>query len=131
MKMTTPVLTAPSEISSALSANMATSGEKVMQFVLNPTEKAPRQAFPKPMNSDVKLKTIDEGKVFAVVCFPGFPLNEEVEMNRNKLIKAVEEKGLNSSGPILLARYNDPGTLPQLRRNELLLEIPQSYTLKY
>ena len=118
MSMTTPVFTAPTAKASEDSKNSVV-GDKVMQFVLI----GPDQ-FPQPNSGDVVVRSIAGDKYYAVITFPGLPTQAEVDTSRSTLLESVRDKGYPTDGELILARYNDPGTLPPLRRNELLLQIP-------
>ena len=70
----------------------------------------------------VTRKTQDGG-VVAAASFGGIPLDFEVTEAERTLRGALLVDGLQAQDGYHLARYNDPFTLPILRRNEVLIRL--------
>ena len=64
---------------------------------------------------------MQEGGVIASTSFGGIPLDFEVTQAERKLRAALLLDGHKAQEGYQLARYNDPFTLPFLRRNEVLI----------
>jgi effector-binding domain-containing protein len=83
------------------------------------------ETLPKPRNPAVKLKEI-AAKRYAVIRFSGMAGEDTLKRRIKELREWVTKKNLTSlSGPVY-AFYNPPWTLPFLRRNEVMVEIPAS-----
>ena len=66
---------------------------------------------------------MQEGGILAAASFGGIPLDFEVTEAERKLRAALLLDGYNIQEGYQLARYNDPFTLPFLRRNEVLIAL--------
>ena len=64
---------------------------------------------------------MEEGGWVAATTFSGLPLDFEVTEAERKLRAALLLDGLQPRPGFKLARYNDPFTLPFVRRNEVLI----------
>lgn len=64
-----------------------------------------------------------EGGIIAATSFGGIPLDFEVTEAERKLRAALLLDGHKGQEGYQLARYNDPFTLPFLRRNEVLIAV--------
>ena len=64
-----------------------------------------------------------EGGIIAATSFGGIPLDFEVTEAERKLRAALLLDGIKAQDSYQLARYNDPFTLPFLRRNEVLIAV--------
>lgn len=64
-----------------------------------------------------------EGGIVAAASFGGIPLDFEVTGAERTLRAALLLDGLKADSGYQLARYNDPFTLPFLRRNEVLIRL--------
>ena len=80
------------------------------------------ETLPKPNSKEVALVVLPVRR-FAVIAFPGFPNDENIQKNAKILQAYVLAEKLNSVGEAVLAFYNPPWTLPFLRRNEVMMEI--------
>jgi DNA gyrase inhibitor GyrI len=81
------------------------------------------ETLPKPNNPAVRLKEI-AAKRYAVIRFSGMAGEESLKRRTKELNEWVDAKNLTPvSGPVY-AFYNPPWTLPFLRRNEVMVEIP-------
>lgn len=75
-----------------------------------------------PVREDIKCASAGGG-VYAAVKFNGLATDGEVQENTRHLLRRLEEDGYPVGGEELLAQYNDPGTLPFFRRNEVLVPL--------
>ena len=66
---------------------------------------------------------MQEGGIVAAASFAGIPLDFEVTEAERKLRAALLLDGHSPQDSYQLARYNDPFTLPFLRRNEVLIAV--------
>ena len=78
--------------------------------------------LPVPNNSSILLKKI-EAHLAAVVTFSGFTTDAKIQDKTEELKVWLEKKEFKIAGPQQIARYNDPFTLPWLRRNEIILKV--------
>ena len=109
MAMTTPVLNTSDR----------------MQFYLG--SKAEVDKLPQPIDQRVDV-TEFPGGLFAVATFSGIGNEIQAAQMEAELRKDVENDGLFlvPGGKKVLARYNDPGTIPPFRKNEVMLPIDDS-----
>ena len=111
LNMTTPVLTSVDKQNGS------------MQFYLGKSV-AP-SAAPVPLSdANVTVKEIP-GKVFAVKTFTGLGDDNSAKRVAAELRRDLQRDGLlvADDSKAILAQYNDPGTLPPFRRNEILLQL--------
>ena len=81
------------------------------------------ETLPKPNNPDVRLKGI-AAKRYAVSRFSGVAGETSLKLRTKELNEWVSTRNLTPvSGPVY-AFYNPPWTLPFLRRNEVMIEMP-------
>ena len=66
---------------------------------------------------------MEEGGILAATSFPGIPLDFQVTEAERKLRAALLLDSHSGQEGYQLARYNDPFTLPFLRRNEVLIAV--------
>ena len=79
--------------------------------------------LPAPNDEGIELIHY-KGQTIAALPFTGFSGPRKSERLKQKLRNMVEEAGLVSSGPPMLAVYDDPtSTLPFMRRNEILIPL--------
>jgi hypothetical protein len=83
------------------------------------------ETLPKPNNPTVRLKAIG-AKRFAVIRFPGMAGEDSLRRHTKELEDFLSAKKLTPLSPPTYAFYDPPWTLPFLRRNEVLVEIPAS-----
>jgi len=83
------------------------------------------ETLPKSNNAAVELKEVP-GKRFAVIRFSGMGGKESLDRHTKELEEFLSAKNLTPLSPPTYAFYNPPWTLPFLRRNEVLVEIPAS-----
>ena len=68
-------------------------------------------------------RKMQEGGILAATSFGGIPLDFEVTEAERRLRAALLLDGHKAQDGYQLARYNDPFTLPFLRRNEVLIAV--------
>ena len=83
------------------------------------------ETLPKPNNPAVKLKEIG-AKRYAVIRFSGLAGEESLRRRTEELNAFISAKNLTPLSAPTYAFYNPPWTLPFLRRNEVMVEIPAS-----
>lgn len=92
-----------------------------VQFVM--PEGHTLDTLPKPNTLSIHLISIPT-KHFAVIRFSGTPTEDRLELYTKKLKTYLLDHHLLALNEPILAFYNRPSTLPFLRRNEVLIEIP-------
>lgn len=70
-------------------------------------------------------RKVQQGGIIAATSFGGIPLDFEVTEAERKLRAALMLDGHKGQEGYQLARYNDPFTLPFLRRNEVLIAVDE------
>jgi hypothetical protein len=83
------------------------------------------ETLPTPNNPTVRLKEIG-AKRFAAIRFSGMAGEDSLKRHIKALEDFLRAKNLTPLSPPTYAFYNPPWTLPFLRRNEVLVEIPAS-----
>jgi hypothetical protein len=83
------------------------------------------ETLPKPHNPAVKLKEI-AAKRYAVIRFSGMADEDSLKSRTKELNAFVSAKKLTPLSEPTYAFYNPPWTLPFLRRNEVMVEVPAS-----
>lgn len=83
------------------------------------------KTLPKPHNHAVKLKEI-AAKRFAVLRFSGTAGEDSLKRHTQELNEWLSTNHLTPVSEPIYAFYNPPWTLPFLRRNEVMVEIPAS-----
>ncbi len=81
------------------------------------------ETLPKPHNPAVKLKEI-AAKRYVVIRFSGMATEDSLKRRSKELNEWVSTKNLTPLSAPVYAFYNPPWTLPFLRRNEVMIEIP-------
>ena len=123
--MTAPVTQQGSE-KIAMTAPVTQQGDGkswLVRFIM--PSKYTMETLPKPNNAAVKLKEVP-GKRFAVIRFSGMGGKESLDRHTKELEEFLSTKNLTPLSRPTYAFYNPPWTLPFLRRNEVLVEIPAS-----
>ena len=95
-------------------------GSMTMQFYL--PSKFNKDNAPKPVNSEVKILTI-EGGYYAVIEYSGRSSDKNFLKNKDILEKALKQDNLLVLSPPIRASYNSPFTLPILKRNEVMYRV--------
>jgi hypothetical protein len=80
------------------------------------------ETLPRPNDPQVLLRQ-EPARRQAVVVFSGLAGEERVRKASAELRAWLAAKGLEPIGPIRLARYDPPWTLPFWRRNEVMVEV--------
>lgn len=83
------------------------------------------ETLPKPNNPAVKLKEIG-AKRYAAIRFSGRAGEDSLKRHTEDLNAFIRAKNLTPLSAPTYAFYNPPWTLPFLRRNEVMVEIPAS-----
>ena len=78
--------------------------------------------LPVPNNNSILLKKI-EAHHAAVISFSGFTTDAKIQNKTEELKIWLKKKDFKIAGPQQIARYNDPFTLPWLRRNEIIFKV--------
>jgi len=78
--------------------------------------------LPVPNNNSILLKKI-EAHLAAVIIFSGFTTDAKIQNKTEELKVWLEKRNYKIAGPQQIARYNDPFTLPWLRRNEIIFKV--------
>ena len=121
--MTTPVLQQQSE-KIAMTAPVTQEGNRSqwkLRFVMPASYTM--ATLPKPNNDVVKLIKMP-GKRFAVIRFSGMAGEVSLKDHTEELNNFITGKNLSALSQPSYAFYNPPWTLPFLRHNEVMIEIP-------
>lgn len=97
-------------------------GKWRVQFTM--PSKYTMQTLPKPNNPDVEIVEVPE-QTYGVIKFSGFTGSEKVDKKTQELQNWMQSKNLTPTGDPELARYDEPWTLPFLRRNEVMIAYEQ------
>lgn len=130
ISMTAPVVTAGQKI--AMTAPVVTnqiegSSTKKMQFIL-PAEYDSIDKIPKPKSSKVTIQEVPPA-IGVVHQFSGWVKDDVAKGKVKALVKQLQEDGMDTLtesealDKYLLWQYNPPFTVPQLRRNEVWIEL--------
>ena len=123
IRMTAPVVLAPGDAPPASDAPALAGGDIEswnMAFVL--PEGYTAENAPAPTNPAVRVRDVPARRV-ASVRFSGFLRDKRAEEQRELLVAWLEKRGLEHEGDWRVAGYNPPWTIPQLRRNEVLVSL--------
>lgn len=91
--------------------------QRAVKGELLPSEYSSETA-PEPTNSTVRLVTEPE-KTVAVTQFSWYATQCRVKRRTRTLLSTLQREGIEPEGDSYLLRYNDPGTPPFMRRNEV------------
>ena len=95
-------------------------GINTMQFFL--PENFTKNNAPTPINKQVKLLTIKSG-YFAVIKYSGRLTKKNFDKYTNLLKKNLTKDNIKILSSPIRATYNQPFTLPFLRRNEVIFSV--------
>ncbi|CAN5921853.1 hypothetical protein BH11MYX3_BH11MYX3_19360 [soil metagenome] len=95
-------------------------GRYAMTFVMPPGRDLP--SLPRPDDSRIELHEVPEKRV-ASLRFHGPCTRDNIARHERHLLRQLVDAGLSARGSVMMAGYDSPMTLPQLRRNELWIEI--------
>jgi len=121
--MTTPVLENTSEkIAMTVPVNTSLAGDqsRTVSFVL--PAKYTLDTLPTPNNQQVELREIPS-KTVAALRFNWYATEERVANKKAQLEQLLTADGYMIDGPIQVAQYNPPLSIPLTRRNEILIPI--------
>jgi len=123
--MTTPVLEATSEkIAMTVPVNTSLEGTntRTVSFVL--PAKYTLDTLPTPNNPEVELQAVP-AKTVAALRFTWYATADRVATKQAKLEQLLAKNEFAIDGPIQVAQYNPPFSMPLTRRNEILIPITQ------
>ncbi len=95
-------------------------GRYEVSFVMPPERTL--SSLPSPEDHRVELREVPERRM-AVLRFKGRHTKHNIEWRERELLEELVSAGLSAKGSVMFAGYDAPWTLPQLRRNELWIEI--------
>ena len=84
--------------------------------------------LPRTTSPDIALTPI-EPKQFVVIRFSGSISEKNLRKHKKKLIDYAQKKGVTIKGEAKYAFYNPPWTLPFFRRNEVMFELAEDFSL--
>lgn len=96
-----------------------TDQQKTMAFIV--PSKFGRQ-IPQPNNPNLYVKKFEEG-IFGTIRYSGLSKEGKQSKMKNKLEEWLLSKGYEVASDFIKASYDDPLTLPMLRRNEIWVRI--------
>lgn len=108
--MTAPVLHEKDKISDTYTVAFVMPGEYTLE------------TLPKPKQSDVRLRAVPPLK-YAAIRFRGFAREKTVERKTDRLLEALKNDNVSTSGEPFTAQYHPPWTPPFMRRNEVLIAL--------
>lgn len=121
--MTAPVTQQPGEkIAMTAPVTQQSEGDKWLVRFIMPAKET-METLPKPANPAVHLKAVSK-KRFAVIRFSGIAGQDSIDRYTSELQTYLNEKNISPLSAPVYAFYNPPWTLPFLRRNEIMIEIP-------
>ena len=121
--MTAPVVMEPLSQIINMTAPVVTEGnnnEWIVSFIM-PKEYS-LSTLPKPNNKNIIISSVPAEK-YAVIVFSGLVRKSNYDEQVNLLENFIVKRKLKTIGPVQIARYNPPWTLPFFRRNELMIRI--------
>jgi hypothetical protein len=122
--MTAPVTQQPSEnIAMTAPVTQQSDGNSWKVRFIMPS-KYTMETIPLPVNSDVKLVEVPS-KRFAAIRFSGLAGESKLDRYTQELLEYMDAQKLTPVAAPQYAFYNDPWTLPFLRRNEVMIEIAE------
>ena len=80
------------------------------------------ETLPRPTSEEITLRETDPSRE-AVLAFSGRATGARQDRELARLKAALDGAGLSPAGPVRLAYYDDPWTLPWARRNEVALPL--------
>ena len=95
-------------------------GNMTMQFYL--PSRFNKSNTPNPSNSDIKILNI-KGGYYAVIIYSGRASDINFIKHKNILENELKKNNISILSPPIKATYNNPFTLPLLRRNEVMFVI--------
>ena len=121
INMTAPVVTRDASEKIEMTAPVVSEEtERGWYISFNMPKQYSKDTLPIPNNPEVKIIDVPSEK-FAVITFSGLVREKKYVEMLNLLNEEMRKRNLEPKGPVILARYNPPWTLPFLRRNELMI----------
>ena len=121
--MTAPVVTRDASEKIEMTAPVISEENERGWFIsFNMPKQYSKETLPVPNNPEVKIIDVPAEK-FAVITFSGLVRERKYAEMLSLLNEEMRKRNLEPKGPVTLARYNPPWTLPFLRRNELMIRI--------
>ncbi|GJP76109.1 hypothetical protein CLOP_g6488 [Closterium sp. NIES-67] len=93
-----------------------------MQFLL-PASFTPDNT-PVPTNPAVRVHQLP-ARLIGALTFSGLTTDSVLQQRSQELRSALEKAGYGIAGQYVLARYNDPFTIPWFRTNEILYPLKE------
>jgi effector-binding domain-containing protein len=119
--MTAPVVTRDASEKIEMTAPVVSEEtERGWYISFNMPKQYSKDTLPIPNNPEVKIIDVPSEK-YAVITFSGLVREKKYVEMLNLLNEEMRKRNLEPKGPVILARYNPPWTLPFLRRNELMI----------
>ncbi len=87
------------------------------------------ETLPKPNDSRIKIVMIP-AKKYAVMRFSWYSSTARIKSMQDKLLSALAHDGIETQGNPSYAGYNAPWTPPWMTRNEVLVELKETFTKK-
>ncbi len=81
------------------------------------------ETLPKPVDEKVEILSVP-GQKFVVIRFSGSSTEENLKKHLQELQAYLAQNKLEGIGDPIYAFYNPPWTLPFMRRNEIMIELP-------
>lgn len=123
--MTVPVLENSSEkiaMTVPVNTSLDDTNTRTVSFVL--PAKYTLDTLPTPNNPQVELQAVP-AKTVAALQFTWYATADRVAKKKTELEKLLTESQLLIDGPVQVAQYNPPLSMPLTRRNEILIPIVQ------
>ncbi|MDQ3364895.1 MAG: heme-binding protein [Myxococcota bacterium] len=108
LEVTTPILTSMRD------------GVYTTAFVMPPHRAI--SSLPRPDDARIELREV-AGTKLAAFPFRGRFTRDNIEHHERRFLRALLDAGLVARGSVALATYDSPMTVPQLRRNELWINL--------
>lgn len=93
---------------------------RVMAFIM-PQGRSMR-SLPMPLTERVKLEAIASRKM-AAIAFSGNVTPDSFDRSFRLIQETLKRRGIIWTEPVYLLQYNDPGTPPFMRRNEVAVRV--------
>jgi len=120
--MTTPVLESSSEKIAMTSPVLTTENDQTRTIAFILPSKYTLETLPIPNNPKVTLAKMP-ARTVAVLRFTWYASEGRVETKKAELQALLERDGLSAKGPVEVAQYNPPLSMPLTLRNEIIIPI--------
>lgn len=126
MAMTAPVESRPNDRGErmAMTAPVISSSrrDEEMTYAFVMERKYSLDTLPTPVNERIRLLE-RPARTVAVRRFSGRWSDSNIDRHEQRLLRALDDTGIQGTGVPELARYNSPFTPPFLRRNEVIVPV--------